>query len=192
VGARGAARRLVRLVKAQLASVGLAGEALFAGCDPSRLGVIPRARLRAVLSGAGVLVSEAEAASLGDAFRAQRMPEQVSYCRLLAAMAAEDATPDGLAGATVPPSRADSGLAEARDALRAKLSVRRRPARSAFEGVAVDAIPADEFRDRVRGYGLVVPATELQALVRGYRANLRGDVAWRAFCDDIDGAPGAW
>jgi hypothetical protein len=70
--------------------------------------------------------------------------------------------------------------------LHSKLVVRRKKADCVFEDCTCDLISAGEFAKRLNGYGLVIGAADAGRVVRRYRANLRGDVNWRKFCEDVD------
>ena len=77
-------------------------------------------------------------------------------------------------------------LASLINTLHSKLSERHKRAEFVFFDVKSKTVSADDFRERIRDYGLIIPLADVQMLLENYRANLNNDVDWRRFCNDVN------
>ena len=182
-------RAVVRRIKAHLESIGRTLPDLCRPYDLYRAGVIPRDDLHSVFTFIRFYITPQEEESLFRSFESQRVPKCVNYRKILISMQEEKVTETDLAATKIPITPTNAGeeqLISICTALHSKLSARRKSARCVFIGCNEDAIPYHQFQECVRNYGLVISAPDLQEICRKYRVNLRGDVDWVAFCNDVD------
>ena len=182
-------RQLMKRLKAHLASKQLNGLELFRVYDTQKTGYISKRRLNQVLSYIEFDATREEKRKLSEAFAAQKMPEQINYKKLVVAVDSENVTDSDLAAAPVRRSMTNSGeweLISVLNLMHNKLRDRRKTAEMAFVGLSNDPIPVDEFKARVASFGILIPTADLQTVIKKYRTNLRGDIDWRGFCDDVD------
>lgn len=182
-------RKIMRRLKAHLASRSLNGYELFKVYDTQKTGYIPKNRLNRVLSFIEFEATPSEIERLGKAFEAQKMPEKINYKKLVVAVDSETVTDSDLASTMVRRSLTNSGewkLISVLNLIHNKLRDRRKTAQMAFVGLPDEPISVDEFKSRVATFGILIPTADLQCVIKKYRTNLRGDIDWRSFCDDLD------
>jgi Ca2+-binding EF-hand superfamily protein len=147
------AKRIIRRLKGHLNAERVAGATLFDAEKAGTGGILPKDRVRSVLSRIGFELSPDEENELFRCFAPQGMPEQIKFRRLLDQMDVEDVTSDDLAAAKVKPSSSLTGeydLVRALVLIRGKLAARRRKAEDAFSGLTNDTVPLNEFRQRMQ------------------------------------------
>ena len=182
-------RAILRRLKAHLDSIGRSLTDLCRPYDCYRGGVISQEDFHAIFLFTRFYITQEEEEALFKAFESQRLPKCVNYRKVLHCMQEETVTDTDLAATKIAVTTTNAGeddLVSICTALHSKLAARRKSARCVFIGLGEGPIPYQQFQQCVRNYGLVLSAPDLQTICRKYRVNLRGDVDWVAFCNDVD------
>jgi hypothetical protein len=163
-------------------------ESLFYQYDSSRTCRVLKSRVPAILVGAGLEATPDQIASLCNDFTDPKLPEYVGYKPLVEYVDRLQIGDDELRSVRVNASNAtiDREMAALLNSFREKLAARRRTPADGFRGCNAGPISPNEFRDGLLALGLYVRETDLQKLMRKYRCNMRADVDWKAFCQDIE------
>lgn len=182
-------RRLkVYLVKKELNSI-----SLFLMYDSSRNGYVLKDRVGKILSSIYFEYTNEELQQVLLAFQSQRMKNCFNYKRFVNVLENAKTNVDDLRSLRVKPIDEDPmnhpqnyELASLINTLHAKLSERHKRAEFAFYDVVDKTVSADEFRERIGNYGLIIPLSQVQLLIENYRANLNNDIDWKRFCSDVN------
>ena len=184
---------LMRRLKVYLAKKELNSNSLFSMYDTSRNGYVPKDRVERILSSIYFEFTQNEIDQTLKLFQSQRMKNCFNYKRFVNTL-------DGLKTNTVdkksvkikpidddPTNHPQNyELASLINSLHSKLSERHKRAEFVFFDVQGPTVSADEFRQRIRDYGLIIPLAHVQLLLENYRANLNNDVDWARFCRDVN------
>jgi len=162
---------------------------VFRPYDIGNNGTLAAFKLHAAFNNVNFPMMRQEAEQLVACFRDARRQEQCNYFGLLKVLDKEDVSSEEvratLSGA--PLSAGDETTAQtACGQIREKLMARHRGILTAFAGATQAGVSAAEFRPRLDKVDLVLPASQIQVLIRKYRINLTDQVDWQTFCTDVN------
>ncbi|KAH0793970.1 EF hand family protein [Histomonas meleagridis] len=179
---------LIRRLKVILQHKNLNGTSIFRTYDPTKAGYVLRKNFVAVLNYIGFPATKEELEMLMNAFQSQRMKEKCSYRRLLLAMEEEQIQPSDLASVKVSheSEKNDYAFINIINTIHSKLSARRKNARFFFADIKEEKISVSEFRQRIMNFGIIISSSDIQNLIRYYRADLNDGIDWKRFCNDVD------
>jgi Ca2+-binding EF-hand superfamily protein len=152
-------------------------------------GFVPINRLHAAFHNVQFELRRGEPEALQAAFADSKHPDLFNYAAFLRALKVEDiASPEIRASLKSMPLSHDveETARLAAGQIREKLLARHRKIVQAFAGVTEETIPPEEFQRRLFAMDLVVRSNQMQALLRKFRANLTGQVDWKAFVANVD------
>lgn len=187
------ASAMIRRLKVYLDKKELNANSLFAMYDTSRNGYVPKDRVPKILSSIYFEFNDNEIQQNLNFFQSQRMKNCFNYKRFINVL--ENIKTSTVDKKSVKVKAMDEDplnhpqnyeLASLINTLHSKLSERHKKAEFVFAGVKSRTVSADDFRERISDYGLVISNVHVQMLLENYRANLNNDVDWRRFCNDVN------
>lgn len=181
--------------KGYLKSKELSAHSLFRMYDGSHTGYVTKSRVPSIMASIGFIISDSELSDILAAFQSQRLKDSFNYRRFINKLDSLEPNTEELRTMKVTPrtivhnqnqESPDYSLTCALNTLHSKLFERRKTAASAFADVTEDFISADDFRDRLQNYDLILPLEHVHCYVKNYRANMNNEIDWRKFCHDVD------
>jgi len=160
-------------------------DSMFFSYDTFKNGTINIERLNSIFTSLGVNISIPEFDSLCQTFADHRSKERISYKKLLEQIrliTEEDISELPI----VPSSYNDLDYVNVMNTIREKIHARRMRAYDAFSNLSSNIIPQTEFRDRFKRFQLIIREPDLQKILRRFQSNVRGDVNWTHFCNEIE------
>jgi Ca2+-binding EF-hand superfamily protein len=161
---------------------------LFKTIDKLNIGSVTSDGLACVLTGSIIHVSSEEFNALKDWLQDPHRPEQINYLKLCHALESENEIPSSEGIGTLAISQADDAeVANLVHRMGVVIRGKRSTFSRVFQGISSKLIPEQQFRQKLMDLAhFSLKPAEWRLLLKKYKANVRGDIIWKQFCDDSE------